>query len=220
MLKLLVIEDHALVREGMIQTLRHLEPDRPAAEICILEAGNCDDGCAILIEQEDFDLVLLDLALPGMDGLTCLGLIRQRFPAVPVVIVSAYDDAPTVKRALKAGASGFIPKAYPGERMLAALRQVLAGQVYEPENLLPTSPISEPASTVVTETAADDFGLTERQAEVLGLMNSGKSNREIAALLGVSEGTVKIHVTAVLKALGVSSRTQAMVAVARHRIKL
>lgn len=220
MLKLLVIEDHALVREGMVQTLRHLEPHRPASEIRILEAGNCDDGCAILLQEDDFDLVLLDLALPGMDGLSCLGLIRQRFPAVPVVIVSAYDDAPTVKRALKAGASGFIPKTYPGERMLAALRQVLAGQVYEPENLLPTSPISEPPSPAATESAADDFGLTERQAEVLALMNSGKSNREIAALLGVSEGTVKIHVTAVLKALGVSSRTQAMVAVARHRIKL
>lgn len=216
MLKLLVIEDHALVREGLVQTLRQLD-----ADVTVMEAPDCDAGCAILALADDFDLVLLDLALPGIDGLTCLGLLRQRFPALPVVIVSAYDDAHTVNRALSAGAAGFVPKAYSSDRLLDALRKVLDGTIFVPEQTLPNNQgvgLSVPPAAGKVSPA--EFGLTDRQSDVLGLMVKGRSNREIAELLGLSEGTVKIHITAIFKALGVSSRTQALVAVARHGIKL
>ena len=165
--------------------------------------------------------MLSDIALTGIDGLACLNIFRTRFPASPVVLVSAYDDAHTVNRALKHGASGFIPKAYSTERLLAAIRQVLAGNIHTPEQLMPVNlaPDLAPAPAI-QEAPASEFGLTERQAEVLGLMSKGKSNREIATLLGLSEGTVKIHITAIFKALGVNSRTQALVAVARLGIRV
>ena len=216
MLKLLVVEDHTLVREGLVQVLHQLDK-----EIQVFEAGECDGALALLEAEPELDLVLLDIALPGIDGLACLNIFRTRFPATPVVLVSAYDDAHTVNRALKHGASGFIPKAYSTERLLAAIRQVLAGNIHTPEQLMPVNlaPDLAPAP-VVQEAPASEFGLTERQAEVLGLMSKGKSNRDIATLLGLSEGTVKIHVTAIFKALGVNSRTQALVAVARLGIRV
>ncbi len=216
MLKLLVIEDHALVREGLVQFLHQLED-----KMEVLEAGSCEAGLALMAQTPELDLVLLDLALPGMDGMTCLSEVREHYPAVPVVIVSAYDDAHTVNRALKHGASGFIPKAYSTDRLLAALRSVLDGNIYTPDRLMPVSmgvDLAPPAA--VKEAEPSEFGLTERQAEVLGLMTKGKSNRDIANLLGLSEGTVKIHITAIFKALGVNSRTQALVAVTRLGIRL
>lgn len=215
MLKLLVIEDHALVREGMVQTLLQL-----ADRVEVREAADCETGCTLLDQSDDFDLVLLDLALPGIDGLTCLGLFRQRYPALPVVIVSAYDDTHTVNRALKAGAAGFVPKAYSSDRLLDALHRVLDGAIYVPEQTLPANGgvgLAVPAAKGVMPA---EIGLTGRQADVLGLMVKGRSNREIADLLGLSEGTVKIHITAIFKALGVTSRTQALVAVARKGIRL
>ncbi len=216
MLNLLVIEDHALVREGLVRVLRQLE-----AEVTVFEAGDCHSALAVLEKETDLDLVLLDIALPGLDGLACLDLFRSRFPAVPVVVVSAYDDAHTVNRALKHGALGFIPKAYSTEKLVAAVRQVLGGSIHKPEQTMPVNLGAELAPTpAVQEAPASEFGLTERQAEVLGLMTKGKSNRDIANLLGLSEGTVKIHITAIFKALGVSSRTQALVAVSRLGIKV
>ncbi|MBA3995545.1 MAG: DNA-binding response regulator [Candidatus Accumulibacter sp. 66-26] len=216
MLKLLVVEDHALVREGLVQTLRQLEND-----VVIHEAADCDGAGALLERERDFDLVLLDLGLPGVDGLCCLGIFRQRYPAVPIVIVSAYDDAHTVNRALKNGASGFVPKAYSSDRLIAALREVLDGRIYTPEQMMPVNLGADLAHPPIGgEADPSEFGLTERQSEVLALMTRGKSNRDIAEQLGLSEGTVKIHITAIFKALGVSSRTQALVAVARYGIKL
>jgi DNA-binding NarL/FixJ family response regulator len=215
MLKLLVIEDHALVREGLVQTLRQLD-----AEVSVLEAADCEAGCSILGLADDFDLVLLDLALPGIDGLTCLTLLRQRHPGLPVVIVSAYDDTHTVNRALKAGAAGFVPKAYSGDRLLDALRKVLDGAIFVPEQTLPANHGVGIAVPAAGKISTGEIGLTGRQSDVLGLMVKGRSNRDIAELLGLSEGTVKIHITAIFKALGVNSRTQALVAVARLGLKL
>lgn len=216
MLKLLVIEDHALVREGLVRVLRQLE-----SQVEVFEAGECQGAVAVLEREADLDLVLLDIALPGLDGLACLDLFRARFPATPVVVVSAYDDAHTVGRALKHGALGFIPKAYSTERLIAAIRQVLAGNIHRPDQLMPVTMGAELApAPAVQDAPASEFGLTERQAEVLGLMTKGKSNRDIANLLGLSEGTVKIHITAIFKALGVSSRTQALVAVSRLGIRV
>lgn len=216
MLKLLVVEDHALVREGLVQTLRQLDD-----EVLILEAGDGDTAVALLEQEPDFDLVLLDLGLPGTDGLSCLGQIRLRYPSTPVVIVSAYDDAHTVNRAMKNGAAGFVPKAYSSDRLIAALREVLDGRIFTPEQMMPVNlSLHLPRMPLASKKKPVDFGLTDRQTAVLALMARGRSNRDIAEHLGLSEGTVKIHVTAVFKALGVCSRTQALVKVARHGIKL
>lgn len=216
MTRLLVIEDHALVREGLVQTLKLL-----GAGVEVSDVADFDGANTLLEKESVFDLVLLDLGLPGVDGITCLKSFRQRYPDMPVVILSAYDDVQTIGKAMACGASGFVSKAYSSERLLAVLRDVLAGKVMVPE-LSPVIPFSsEPHPPMLGgESDPSDFGLTGRQAEVLGLMARGKSNRDIATILGLSEGTVKIHLTAIFKVLGVSSRTQAMVVVARRGIRL
>lgn len=214
MLKLLVVEDHALVREGLVRLLAQVE------DSCqVSEAADFETALTVLDGGGEFDLVLLDLALPGIDGFAGLDILRRRYPAMPVAVVSAFDDVPTITRVMNLGASGFIPKAYSGEALLNAVREVLDGNIVRPtiqqgarlddEKMLPPSKISvKPA----------EVGLTDRQAQVLALMVRGLSNRDIAEQLELSEGTVKIHATAVFKALGVGSRTQALVAVARYGI--
>ena len=215
MLNLLIVEDHALVREGLAQTLRQLEPD-----VTVYEAADSDGANALLEQGTAIDLMVLDLGLPGIDGLSYLAALRQYYPGIRVVILSAYDDAHTIGRAMKCGAAGFVSKTYSSERLLSALRDVLDGQVVTPEALPPTSAAISPRAAMGGMAEPSEFGLTERQAEVLSLMASGKSNRDIAALLGLSEGTVKIHLTAIFKALGVTSRTQAIVAASNNGIRL
>jgi DNA-binding NarL/FixJ family response regulator len=214
MLKLLVVEDHALVREGLVRMLGQVESD-----IEVLEAPDFESALTVLDGEGEFDLILLDLALPGIDGFAGLDILRRRYPAIPVVVVSAFDDTPTITRVLNLGASGFIPKAFSGEALLAAVREVLAGNIFRPRGqasarLDDATPV--PPSKVSVR--PNEIGLTDRQGQVLGLMVRGLSNRDIADQLGLSEGTVKIHATAVFKALGVNSRTQALVAVARYGI--
>ncbi|PKO34015.1 MAG: DNA-binding response regulator [Betaproteobacteria bacterium HGW-Betaproteobacteria-7] len=214
MLKLLVVEDHALVREGLVRLLGQLEE-----RVTVLETADFESALNLLDNDGEFDLVLLDLALPGIDGFAGLDILRRRYPAMPVAVVSAFDDTPTITRVLNLGASGFIPKAFSGEALLSAIREVLAGNIFRPTGqqgarLDDATPV--PPSRISVR--PDEVGLTERQAQVLALMVRGLSNRDIAAQLDLSEGTVKIHATAVFKALGVSSRTQALVAVARYGI--
>ena len=216
MLKLLVIEDHALVREGLVRLLAGIEDDTQVGEAPDFEAG-----LNLLDEDSDIDLIFLDLALPGIDGFAGLDVLRHRYPAIPVVVVSAFDDVPTINRVINLGASGFIPKSYSGEELLNAAREVLGGKIFRPVSSRPTARLDDdpPIATSLLRIKPSDIGLTERQAQVLCLMVRGLSNRDIGTQLSLSEGTVKIHVTAVFKALGVTSRTQAMVAVARYGIE-
>jgi DNA-binding NarL/FixJ family response regulator len=214
MLKLLVVEDHALVREGLVRLLGQLEE-----RVTVLETADFESALNLLDNDGEFDLILLDLALPGIDGFAGLDILRRRYPAMPVAVVSAFDDTPTITRVLNLGASGFIPKAFSGEALLSAIREVLAGNIFRPTGqqgarLDDATPV--PPSRISVR--PDEVGLTERQAQVLALMVRGLSNRDIADQLDLSEGTVKIHATAVFKALGVSSRTQALVAVARYGV--
>ncbi len=214
MLRLLVVEDHALVREGLVRLLGQIEEDASVQECADLEVA-----LTLLDNEGEFDLLLLDLALPGVDGFAGLDILRRRYPGMPVVVVSAFNDGPTIRRVLKLGASGFIPKAFSGDLLLSAVREVLDGNIFRPvcqqssriddEMLLPPTKIS---------LRPEEIGLTDRQSQVLALMVRGLSNRDIAAQLDLSEGTVKIHATAVFKTLGVTSRTQALVAVSRYDI--
>jgi len=214
MLKLLVVEDHALVREGLVRMLGQVESD-----IEVLEAPDFESALVVLDGEDEFDLILLDLALPGIDGFAGLDILRRRYPAIPVVVVSAFDDTPTITRVLNLGASGFIPKAFSGEALLAAVREVLDGNIFRPRGQ-PGARLDDatPVPPAKVGVRPSEIGLTDRQGQVLGLMVRGLSNRDIAEQLGLSEGTVKIHATAVFKALGVNSRTQALVAVARYGI--
>ncbi|MBV5336947.1 MAG: response regulator transcription factor, partial [Deltaproteobacteria bacterium] len=138
-----------------------------------------------------------DLCLPGIDGISCLTSFRKHYPRIPIIILSAYDDPQTISRAMKCGAAGFVPKSYSSERLMMAVRQVLAGETFVPELLFGELAATAPRFPLGGDIEPEDFGLTARQAEVLGLMASGKSNRDIAGVLGLSEGTVKIHLTAI-----------------------
>lgn len=213
MAKLLVVEDHALVREGLVQTLSQLDADAQ-----VVETRDAESALEVLESDDEFDLVLLDLMLPGITGMAFLAVLRRRFPAVPVVIISALDDTETISRAMRQGASGFVPKTSSSDVLLAALRQVLEGGVYVPPKAIGKG-VGRRSEGARTRSLVDRFGLTTGQMRVLELLMQGKSNREIGDLLGLTEGTVKIHVSKIFKALNVSSRAQAMVALSRYRVK-
>ena len=205
-MRILVIEDHALVREGLLLALKALEETGDAgATTEILGARDAEEATQFLEQNDDFDLALLDLMLPGTGGLAFLGVMRKRFPHVPVVILSALDDADTVMKAIRQGAAGFVSKASPTDVLLGALREVLTGEIWLPPEYRELTGKRKRAKTV-----AERYGLTKSQARVLELLAEGKPNRDIAEMLGVTEGTVKIHVSAIFKSLGVNNRSQAL----------
>jgi DNA-binding NarL/FixJ family response regulator len=215
MLKLLVVEDHALVRMGLVGLLGQIEKN-----VNVYEATDFEMALAVLDSEGDFDLLLLDLALPGIDGFAGLDILRRRYPSMPVAVVSAFDDVPTITRVMNLGASGFIPKAYSGEALLAAVNEVLAGNIFRPHGQAAAARMDDavPVPPNQPSVQPEEIGLTARQAQVLALMVRGLSNRDIGDQLELTEGTVKIHVTAVFKALGVNSRTQAMIAVTNYGV--
>ncbi|HET7767056.1 MAG TPA: response regulator transcription factor [Burkholderiales bacterium] len=213
-MKVLVVDDHPLICEALRQVLKALDKD-----IALREAGSGRDALAAAGSGDDFDLVLLDLALPDADGFEVLRELRERHPSFPVVVLSASEQADVVMRALDAGAMGFIPKTSSNEVLLGALRLVLSGGVYLPAEVLRHAPLPSLAADAAV-TGYRDIGLTERQAQVLALMVQGKPNKIICRELALAEGTVKIHVTAILKALEVTNRTQAVIAVGKLGLKL
>lgn len=216
-MKILVVDDHPLIREALRHVLANLDP-----RIDLLEAADCPSALEHANANPDLDLVLLDLSLPGASGFSALEVLRERFPALPVVVLSASDDRDTVIAALDHGAMGFIPKTSTNELMLSALRLVFSGGVYvPPQALTPGEPGHHPSTAHgAPHVTPADLGMTERQAEVLALMLQGKPNKLICRALDLAEGTVKIHVTAILKALNVANRTQAVIAASRLGLRL
>jgi DNA-binding NarL/FixJ family response regulator len=217
-LKVLVVDDHPLIRQALLVVLTQLDSD-----LEVLEAGNVPDALELAEANPDLNVVLLDIHLPGLSGLDALHSFRERAPAVPVVVISASEDPADITRALDGGAMGFIPKSQSSQVMISALRLVLAGGVYLPPEMVRRSsqgggaaPRPAPAPT----TNYRDVGLTERQAQVLALLIQGMPNKLICRDLDLAEGTVKIHITAILKALKVSNRTQAVIEVSRLGLKL
>ncbi|MCX7163373.1 MAG: response regulator transcription factor [Betaproteobacteria bacterium] len=210
MLKLLVVEDHVLVREGLLATLKNL-----GAETQTFGVQDANEAIGIL-ETEDIDMMILDLMLPGTKGQTFLPLVRRRFPTVPVVVLSALDDADNVSRVMKAGASGFVSKSGSSSELLDALRAVLSGEIYLPAKLRALTSRSETA-VGAGKPLAQRFGLTTAQARVLELLTEGRSNRQVGELLGLTEGTVKIHVSAIMKSMGVNNRSEAALMASRKR---
>lgn len=217
-MKILIVDDHPLIRDAVRHVLTQLDRN-----VEVLDAETCNEAGERIAAHPDLDLVLLDLSLPGSSGLSALESLRQQYPSVPVVVLSARDEPGVVLRALDAGAMGFIPKTSSNELMLSALRLVFSGGVYVPPQALSGDP---PASSPAPGAAApsgvtpSEIGLTERQTEVLALMLQGKPNKVICRELNLAEGTVKIHVTAILKALGATNRTQAVIAASRIGLRI
>jgi len=202
-MKILVVDDHALIREALRGLFRDLKPDA-----MLLEAADAAGAMALLAEQPDIALVLLDLSLPDRDGRELLAELRARYPGISVVVLSGFADRANVVQALDHGAVGFIPKSAGREVMTSALSLVFSGGVYIPPEILD----SGAPNAVRPQASPADLGLTERQVDVLALMMQGKSNKAICRLLALAEPTVKNHVTAILKTLGVSNRTEAVLA--------
>jgi DNA-binding NarL/FixJ family response regulator len=210
-IKLLVVDDHALVREGVRHTLESL-----SREVQVFEAKSGVEAVRLVERQSDFDLVLLDLQLPDIDGFQALTRLRERNPDLPVVILSASNERPDVVSALNMGAVGFIPKSYTRELMLNAVRLVLAGGVYIPPHVLGlTGSANVEARRVQEHESTGSLGLTQRQLQVLSLLAQGKPNKIIARDLNITEPTVKSHVTQILRALKVTNRSQAVIAARR-----
>lgn len=212
-MKILVVDDHALIREALRGVLRELKGE----SVVIVEATESSEALKQLEQHSDVELVLLDLNLPDRDGLDALRELGARWPTVPVIVLSAFHDREKVSKALELGAVGFIPKAARREVMCSAFNLVFAGGIYVPPEILTLRTrsaaveASEPMPDLRARALA--LGLTDRQAEVLALMMQGKSNKAICRALGLAESTVKVYVSAILRALNVSNRTEAVVAV-------
>lgn len=211
-MKALIVDDHALYREALQAVVRELDEGST-----ILEAGSCAEAWEQMRAHPDLSLVLLDLSLPDGDGFTVLRDLRSSYPAVAVVVLSALRDQESVSRAIDMGALGYIPKSATRRVTLSALQLVLAGGLFiPPEILTPSAATSAKAGHDETQkhwVTPTDLRLTERQIEVIALMVKGMSNKAICRELDLAEATVKNHITAILKALKVENRTQAVVAV-------
>jgi DNA-binding NarL/FixJ family response regulator len=203
---ILVADDHALVRQGLSSILRQLD-----MRASILEA---EDGAAVMrliSGDQALDMVLLDLFMPGAHGFDLLQSVCDLRPEIPVIVLSASEDPGHMRQALDYGAAGYIPKSSSPAVILSALQLIRAGGIYVPPHMLNPAGQNRLGRTEALKPSdeLDRAGLTERQLEVLSLLGEGKSNKEIARTLQLSENTVKIHVRDVLKALGVNNRTKA-----------
>ncbi|OVZ59892.1 DNA-binding response regulator [Pigmentiphaga sp. NML030171] len=204
-MKILIADDHRLVIEAVKVKLAELGPDvefRMALKVEDLRREATDD----------LDLALIDLTMPGAEGYSHIAELRERLPALPIIVLSGVEDPDVMRAAIDLGALGFIPKAYSPDVMLSAVRLVLAGGVFVPQMML--SGMSHQPAGGARSTSLDQLRglLTERQIDVLRLLSQGKPNKLIARDLGISEGTVKIHLAAIFRALDVRNRTEAVVA--------
>jgi DNA-binding NarL/FixJ family response regulator len=228
-MKVLLVDDHPLILSALQSVIQGLGDD-----VIVVGVETAEGARAALHDDDSFDLVLLDLALGADDGFVVLEELRATWPSVPVVVVSASERTSDVIRALDLGAMGFVPKRSSNDALFEALRLVMNGGLYVPPSMLgldaPLPPSeadtvpavmrrlaehAEPEPHQRAQVSLDSIGLTPRQTEVLALLLQGLPNKLIARQLNVSVETVKDHVAAVLRALNVSSRTQAVLAVSQ-----
>ena len=207
-LKVLMADDHALFRDGMRYVLQQL-----SEQVDILCAGNFTETLRQAETNPGIDLALIDLNMPGSDGVASIRIFHQRFPGIPLVVVSGSEQRAEIEWVMEYGAMGFISKMSSGKEMVNALRIVLNGDIYFPQQLLP-----QPDTGATTQAGMEDrsslhtnkHGLTKRQMEALQHLAEGLSNKEIAQKMNLAEGTIKVHVAAAYQALQVSSRLEAV----------
>ncbi len=205
--RLVIADDHPLFRGALRESISGL-----LEQMEIAEAGTFDEVVELLERGgSDVDLILLDLAMPGVRGFSGLMYMRAQFPSVPVIVVSANDDPATIRRCMGFGASGFIPKTLGVDDMRAAISAILGGGVWTP----PDVELGTGADAETAELMARMATLTPQQVRVLMMLSEGLLNKQIAYQLSVSEATVKAHVSAILQKLGVESRTQAVIAASK-----
>lgn len=227
-MKVLLIDDHPLILSALQSVIQGLGDN-----LAVVGVSSARAAREALVADADFDLVLLDLQLGDADGFDVLSEFRAAYPALPVVVVSASDRASDVIRAIDLGAMGFVPKRASNDTLFEALRMVMSGGIYVPPMTMASEREPERAdgdtvpgvlrvvrqsaldSGFQTHAGIDSLGLTPRQTDVLALLLKGQPNKLIARELGLSVETVKDHVAAVLRALNVSSRTQAVLAVSQ-----
>ena len=198
-MRILLVDDHPLMTDVLRTVLGTLD------QVAEIKSANDLDSAIAIASASELDLVMLDLGMPGCSGVEAVRRWREKFPALPVVVISGASDPKIINAALDLGAMGFIPKSAPGEVLLQAVRLVISGAIYVPVEALNTPPAAPAAP----------LDLSPRQHEVLALLLKGLSNKLIARKLEISENTTKIHVSAVLEALGVATRTQAVIAASR-----
>lgn len=219
-MKVLLVDDHPLILSALKAMIEKLQPG-----VLVTALSNAEDLRLALQPDPDYDLVLLDLQLGEVVGFGVLEEVRKRWPQVPVVVISASDRSSDVIQAIDLGAMGFLPKRMSTEDLADALRLVMEGGIFVPTMSLGAGKSANPEAAPLRPVAApavpgypnlpsfERLGITPRQADVLTLLLQGKPNKDIARRLGLSVETIKDHVQAVLRALGVSSRTQAVLAV-------
>ncbi len=206
---LVIADDHPLFRGALREAVTG---QFSRAEIS--EAGSVDEVASHLEKNNDVDLVLLDLTMPGVHGFSGLIYLRAQYPSVPIVVVSANDDPVVIRRCMDIGASGFIPKTAGNEDIREAIARVLSGGVWTPRDVDLAASADDETTTLIARMAT----LTPQQVRVLMMLSEGLLNKQIAYELGVSEATVKAHVSAILQKLGVESRTQAVIAAAKIEV--
>jgi DNA-binding NarL/FixJ family response regulator len=207
-MKILVVDDHALIREAFHAVLKQLKP-----QTVVFEAPNSRQAMRVVEEHPDLSLILLDINLPDRNGFSFLVELRERYPTIAIIMLSASDDQDKVRHAFSLGALGFIPKTTEREVMLRAIELVLSGGIYIPSEILDAEETTSPRleNKLAPRKSLSGLGLTDRQIDVLALLMKGKNNKVIAKTLNMAVPTVKNHITAVLKALNVTSRTEAVI---------
>jgi two-component system nitrate/nitrite response regulator NarL len=208
-MKILIVDDHPIYRKGLIALLDQMESDT-----ALLQANDGAQALALIAEHDDLDVVILDLVIPGMDGLRAIAEFGKVRPELPVIILSSSENPSDVRAALANGALGYVPKSAAEHTLLSAIRVVLNGDVYVPPFVLYRTKSGNSSASKI-EPGSDRPVLTDRQIEVLRRISAGQLNKVIAVELGLSEKTVKSHITAIFRALNVMNRSQAA-AVARE----
>lgn len=199
---ILLVDDHTLFREALLHVLKQLDES-----VIVLEAASAEEAAQLISHTHNLDLVLLDIDLPDVDGLTALPGLRELAPTIPIVVLSGSETPHHVKQALDHGAVGYIPKSCSSHEMLAALHIVLQGDIFLPPRLL--GKLGTPALTHASYKPTHST-LTTRQMEVLQLLAQGSPNKSIAKTLNLAEGTVKLHIAAIFRALNTCNRTEAV----------
>ena len=203
-MKLLIVDDHPVVREGLLAVLGNME-----SVSGILTASDVEEALRTIRAHADLDAVLVDLSMPGVDGFFGIAAFGKLRPELPVIVISSSENPADVRRALRAGALGYIPKSTPARAMMSAVQFVLEGNVYVPPAVFVGGGGADEAPPPASPMLESPAQLTPRQLDVLRLIGEGRANKEIAAALDLSDKTVKAHVTTIFKALGVVNRTQA-----------